>query len=113
MSRFLKCMVVWAIFVALFTSCSKDESALNPEVEKLFTSIPSNYSGITFSNPVVQTRENNHMINVEFISGAGVAIGDINGDDLPDLFLTGNQVRDRLYLIKETSNLKTYLMMQA
>lgn len=91
-------MFVCALFLALFTSCSKEESALDPDEEKLFTSIPSNFSGITFSNPVVQTRENNHMINVEFISGAGVAIGDINGDDLPDLFFTGNQVRDRLYL---------------
>ena len=98
MTRFVLSIVVCVIFVGVFTSCSKEKPSFVPDEEKLFTSIPSSYSGITFSNPVVQTRENNHMINVEFISGAGVAIGDINGDDLPDLFLTGNQVRDRLYL---------------
>lgn len=99
MTRFMKKLAICAIIVVLYSSCSNEESAVvDKATEKLFTSIPSSYSGISFSNPVVQTRENNHMINVEFISGAGVAIGDINGDDLPDLFLTGNQVRDRLYL---------------
>ncbi len=98
MTRLVICILICAIFIGLYTSCTQDKAILDPANEKLFTSIPSSYSGITFSNPVVQTRENNHMINVEFISGAGVAIGDINGDDLPDIFLTGNQVRDRLYL---------------
>ncbi|WP_235294562.1 VCBS repeat-containing protein [Portibacter lacus] len=98
MTRLLLSMILCALSFGLYTSCSKEKVSFDSNDEKLFTSIPSSHSGITFSNPVIQTRENNHMINVEFISGAGVAIGDINGDGLPDIFLTGNQVRDRLYL---------------
>ena len=70
----------------------------NPQENTLFTLVPSETSGITFSNTIKQTKENNHMVNVEFISGGGVAVGDINNDKLPDLFFTGNQVKDQLYL---------------
>lgn len=82
----------------LVMSCNSDVDLIKGDTTKLFTKVTSSHSGLHFVNEVNQTRENNHMINPEFISGAGVAIGDINNDGLPDLFFTGNQSRDRLYL---------------
>ena len=73
-----------------------------PEVssDKLFSLLPPSYTGIEFQNPVVETATENHIINDMLISGAGVAVADINNDGLSDLYFTGNQVPDRLYLNK-------------
>lgn len=86
-----------ALLILVCTSCG-DGFDINQSSDKLFLSIPASHSKIDFQNDVVQTRENNHIVNVEFISGGGVAVGDINNDGLPDLFFTGNQIQDRLYL---------------
>ncbi|MEQ9290436.1 MAG: FG-GAP-like repeat-containing protein [Cyclobacteriaceae bacterium] len=87
------------LLFALF-GCSEPVPVWESNLDKLFTKVPHQYSNIRFSNDLVETEDNNHIVNDEFITGAGVAVGDINNDGLLDLFFTGNQVRDRLYLNK-------------
>jgi enediyne biosynthesis protein E4 len=70
----------------------------------LFTKVNPSYSGVSFTNTIIEDDTSNLVDYYYVYNGAGVAIGDINNDDLPDLFFTGNQVSDRLYLNK--GNLK-------
>lgn len=74
------------------------------ENNQLFERLSSKHSGITFKNQVTSTENFNIIDYPYFYNGGGVAVGDINGDDLPDIFFSGNQVRNRLYLNK--GNLK-------
>ena len=61
-------------------------------------------AGIEFENTLTPTDDFNIIDYLYFYNGGGVAIGDINGDGLPDLFFSGNQVKNKLYLNK--GNLK-------
>ncbi|MFT4568236.1 MAG: hypothetical protein ACI9FN_003205 [Saprospiraceae bacterium] len=87
------------VFSALL-ACSSPPTNWKSDQDKLFTKVPYEYSRVSFSNDLKETEENNHLLNDEFITGAGVAIGDVNNDGLLDLYFTGNQVNDRLYLNK-------------
>ncbi len=93
-----------ALVVISLISCNKSENKNNTSTSKnkntLFSLVSANDSNLTFNNAVQQTKENNHMINSQFISGGGVAVGDINNDGLDDIYFTGNQVRDQLFLNK-------------
>lgn len=93
-------VVLVSIVVWSFGSCADENKALPVGGDTLFTMVSSEYSKLNFENTVKQTKLNNHMINSQFISGGGVAVGDINNDGLQDVFFTGNQVRDRLFLNK-------------
>ncbi|MGV6829138.1 MAG: VCBS repeat-containing protein [Flavobacteriales bacterium] len=55
-------------------------------------------TGITFKNEVKEDIYNNHDTNPQIYNGAGLAIGDINNDGLPDIFFAGNSSKDQLYL---------------
>lgn len=90
------------LFVVILYACSPHSTSedYQPEKEKLFTLLAPKQTGVKFQNPVKEDRKSNHLINDMLISGAGVTVGDINNDGLPDLFFTGNQVQDRLYLNK-------------
>ena len=67
-------------------------------VEKLFTLMPSEYTGISFTNTLKETQDFNVFAYRNFHNGAGVAIADFNNDGLPDIYFTANQAQNRLYL---------------
>lgn len=66
--------------------------------------VPPQSSHINFINTLYQTPENNIFVYKGFYKGRGVAIGDINNDELLDIYFMENQVSDKLYLNK--GNLK-------
>jgi hypothetical protein len=68
--------------------------------KQLFQKQEPEVSGVTFENTLNPTDDFNIIDYLYFYNGGGVAIGDINGDDLPDLFFSGNQVKNKLYLNK-------------
>ena len=66
---------------------------------KQFTDV-SGGSGIEFANILTES-ETQNIFNYEYMyNGAGVAIGDVNNDGLPDIFFTANQLPCKLYLNK-------------
>ncbi|HEX8037996.1 MAG TPA: VCBS repeat-containing protein, partial [Chryseosolibacter sp.] len=68
--------------------------------EKLFQALPSEKTGITFSNTFTYS-DTLSVLDFEYMyNGGGVAVGDINNDGLQDIYFTGNMVSSRLYLNK-------------
>ena len=77
-------------FLLAMAGCKKQE--------KLFHLLDPKQTGINFTNTITEYDSLN-ILNTEFIyNGGGVAIGDLNGDGWQDLYFTGNQVDNKLYL---------------
>ena len=68
--------------------------------QQLFEILDSSKSGITFENNLTETDDLNILDYLYFYNGGGIAIGDINNDGLADVYFTGNQVKNKLYLNK-------------
>src|SRR5213594_3437240 len=66
----------------------------------LFKRLTPDQSGVTFANTITTNDSVNVQSDPYVYNGAGVAVGDIDNDGLPDLFFTGNMVSSRLYLNK-------------
>ena len=69
-----------------------------PSGDRLFTLIPSSWTGVRFENRLRPTESFNVFTYRNYFNGGGVGIADLNGDGLRDLVLTANQLQDRLYL---------------
>jgi len=64
----------------------------------LFERLSPARTGVTFANEVSPTEDLNIVNWPYFYNGAGVAVGDVNGNGRPDLYFTANQGPNRLYL---------------
>jgi enediyne biosynthesis protein E4 len=91
----------------VFLGCTREDKK-HPEIvhtgnhvatdEAVFRRVPSGHSGVTFRNDLHETFENFFDTFAYVYNGGGVGIGDINNDGLPDIFFTGNEVPNKLYL---------------
>ena len=107
----MKKLIFAVIGLCSFISCTSgdnkstttvEEVPLTKKAEPVFQRINASQSGITFSNTLredVSSLENLFDFDY-FYNGAGVGVVDINNDGLEDLFFTGNQVPNKLYLNK-------------
>jgi hypothetical protein len=79
-------------FIITLISCNSDEGQ--------FTLLHSDSTGITFNN-IIDDQGDLNILNFEYIyNGGGVAIGDLNNDDLQDIVFTGNMENNAVYLNK-------------
>src|SRR5579872_1347701 len=94
-------MISKSLIIIFVVVCALPTSGRMPcpaDTGKLLIPLDSVQTGITFVNTVMDTGEYNLENFLYTLVGSGVAIGDINNDGLPDIFLVGNQVKSRLYL---------------
>ena len=116
--KFLLYLTLFTILSGSFYGCqSENEGASNNSTTSTSTSknaqsrsgsksgsgfklLSSKQSGIKFANNLTEDVEQNYL-NFEYIyNGGGVAVGDINNDGLPDVYFSGNEVPNKLYLNK-------------
>ncbi len=97
--------VLLSLFLLCLGACNSDpevktdnELPFEPVSGSQFELLSPKQSGIDFNNLIIEDKEFNHLTWEAVFNGGGVAVGDLNNDGLSDLYFTGNQVDDALYL---------------
>ncbi len=99
-TRVLLSFLLIAIFCGSCTQKKGEEDNTPGKSTTLFSLLPSKETGIDFINTVKNQKDFNIFKYRNFYNGGGVAIGDINNDGLPDIYMTANMKANKLYLNK-------------
>lgn len=90
-----RCFLIFPTLFLFFFCGEKEEERM-----KLFELLGKERTGIDFNNNLGYNEKFNPYLFRNFYNGAGVALGDINNDGMVDIFLSGNQQENKLYLNK-------------
>lgn len=82
--------------ILVFISCQVETQNTVPL--KQFTRLPAEKTLVKFENTLTEGLNTNILMYEYFYNGGGVAVGDLNGDGLDDLYFSANMVENRLYL---------------
>lgn len=100
--HFIGTFLIISMVLSACSSCNKgDQPPVETEVTKaspLFDELEAEESGINFENRIIEDDSLNIYTYPFMYNGSGVAVGDVNGDTLPDVFFTSNQGSCKLYL---------------
>ena len=77
--------------------CTRDNTN-SDEFSVKFESLSSELTGINFNNKLESKTDLNIIEYLYYYNGGGVGILDVNNDGLDDIFFSGNEVGDELYL---------------
>lgn len=95
---------IFFVTAALLQGC-KEKSANDAAIDPVFRKVDAAQSGIEFANYLKEDYQRYYFDTFAYVyNGAGVATGDFNNDGLMDVYFTGNQVPNKLYL--NTGSLK-------
>ncbi|HZV43518.1 MAG TPA: VCBS repeat-containing protein, partial [Saprospiraceae bacterium] len=101
--KMVRIVFVLALF-GLVLGCDKKKETADKSVPEgtiqVFSSLPSSKTGVTFNNVLKESPQRHYSSFNPIYDGGGVATGDFNNDGLPDLYFTGNEVDNKLYLNK-------------
>ena len=84
------------IILILFFSCDR----IGKNDQFIFELLSPNQTRIDFENNLTYSDEFNIYTYRNFYNGGGVGLGDVNNDGLLDVYLTANQLPNRLYINK-------------
>ncbi|MCP1380912.1 VCBS repeat-containing protein [Runella salmonicolor] len=89
------------IVLLLSTSCQEQKGTPTEVTEPtLFTLLSPEKTNVDFQNIINEGLNTNVLMYEYFYNGGGVAVGDLNGDKLEDLYFTANLSANKLYLNK-------------
>ncbi|MGZ3831926.1 MAG: VCBS repeat-containing protein [Mucilaginibacter sp.] len=91
-------LIIVSMLVALSSCDHKTSTRL--QTNSLFRQLPAEETNIHFENTLTEGLNTNVLLYEYFYNGGGVAVGDLNGDGLQDIYFTGNMVDNKLYLNK-------------
>ena len=99
--RYIRLSFFLVIVSSFFLSCNTgDEQSNAGKNSPVFELVPSSETHINFNNTIKEDEKDN-ILQYEYIyNGGGVAVGDVNDDGLDDIYFTGNQTPDKLYINK-------------
>lgn len=89
--------------MGLYTLVKKKKKSTEGSTDvknSLFTLLDEKTTGIDFINTIENKEDFNIFTYRNFYNGGGVSIGDINNDGLPDIYMTSNFEKNKLYLNK-------------
>ena len=85
---------IWPILAFTF---SLNMAVAQEKYQTVFEKLNPRKTGVSFKNQLKEDSQNNILRYEYFYNGGGVAVGDLDGDGLDEIFFTGNMTGNKLY----------------